>query len=227
MLISPTLAMIENTSGADTWVTARRAAEYSGYNEEYIRRIGRQGSIQVKSSGTGKPCMYLLQSILAYRDQHDTNDRQQNKPATGNISFPPNPDLPDLIVSPAGSLVTTHSADNISIPRVLPARFVLTDQINVILGCVTAGNKVITTFSEVQPDAVRNMLSMPELRDQRLVPFFSTEPTGLLVCNHLRLNLKHCARSPQLSAGDNVIVAEIKSVSMKPNIRYILVRLAI
>lgn len=212
-------------STSEQWVTARRAAEYSGYSAEYIRRIARDGIIQAKSEGPGKPSLYLLQTLLAYREQKEAEAHVY--PPVPKSTERSNYDLPTVLTAAGPASVTTQGAAMPALPRVLPARFVLTDQMSIILSCVTPEHSIFTAFSEIRLDAVRELVSAPELRDQRLTPYFSTEQSAQLICNHLRLNLKHNARNPQLSAGDNIIIAEVKSGGIRPAIRYILGRIAI
>ncbi|NJM39302.1 MAG: hypothetical protein HC853_00315 [Anaerolineae bacterium] len=114
-----------------------------------------------------------------------------------------------------------------SLPRVLPARFVITDQMSILLSCVSTHTHLLTTISEIRAEDTRNLLASPDLRDQRLVPYFSTEAAANLVCTQLRINLRHNARTPQLSTGDNLIIVDIRPGNYKSSVRFFLVRLVI
>lgn len=232
MQIDAVVSTLNDTSGdlasnGLIWVSVQRAAEFSGYSPEYIRRLARQRLIPVKSSGAGRPGQYGLQALLAHRARQIVEDGQRTLMRNPPSDEPANADLPDVFFAQPRQLVTTPNSDSVTLPRVLPARFVITDQMSIILGCITPRTSVVTTSTEVKPEDVRSLLASPELRDQRLVPFFSTQAAANLVCTQLRIDLRHNARSPQLSAGDNVIVVDIKPGSYRATLRFYLIRLLI
>jgi hypothetical protein len=222
--IGAIVSTLQDAGGEDLWVAVHHAAQYSGYTEEHVRRIARTGCIESRPGGVGKPTLFLLRSLLTYKEQQD---KQGSRRYCRNVSDrPANTDLPEMLVAPSKHLVTTQSPTGFSLPKVLPSRFVITDQMNIILECAIV-TTVVNTMQAIRVEAVREMLSSPDIKDHRIVPFFSASAAGALVAGNLRLNLKFSARSPQISTGDNVIVADIRAGAMKPVVNYFLVRLAI
>ena len=227
MEIRKLVSTVTDTEGEDTWITVKVAADFSGLSEEYLRRVARDGKIQSKSNGLGRPKLMLLSSVQAFRDQQDQSGPQKHSYCRNVSDEQPNADLPDLLTSPAQHLITSQADDDGGAIRVLPARYILTDDMTILLNSTTSRSTGVLLMTEIKADAVRAMLNSPEIKDQRILPFFSSSAAASLVLAQLRLQLNHSARVPQIVPGDNVIQAVIKPGLHKANVKFYLMRLAI
>jgi hypothetical protein len=213
MDLETTVMVLGNRLAQDQWVTTQHAAQVSGYSEEYIRRLVRKGRLTHKPAAKARTYLIKLDDLLRHRSESDSSGNARHIPhiwrAEGN-----KPDTSDSarardldLITPDADTISTSTFAEFEPPKIIPARYILTDQL-ALLTEIPPGPVVRNETSAKQ---VRQLLSHPDMKPGRIGHYFSSKAVAGAIGSQLGMAFADIGRKPQLLPGDNLIFISTSS----------------
>jgi hypothetical protein len=208
MDLEATMLVMGNSLAQEQWVTTLHAAQVSGYNEEYIRRLVRKGVLTHKPATKARTYLIKLDDLLRHKSESDCHGNARHIPhiwraeedkADTDISVK----ACDLhLTTPDSDAISTGAIASYEPPKVIPARYILTDQLTLLTETPTG----LLVRSETNAKHVRQLISHPDMKPGRIGHYFSSKAVAGVIGNRLGMTFADVGRKPQLLPGDNLIV---------------------